>query len=154
MCGCLDIDGKEYESKDFDWSDKKFYCFPTPMFFHVPLKIGRDIDRAFVGARAKGYALKENGMLLQKDGLFSGKIMLELETADSNRENVCTMHHEMKVISVFTDRPWNKIYEATRRLKELVASRGGKLKAVYFWYLSCPGCIKERGYRTVVFGEH
>ncbi len=148
-CGkCLVIEDSDWDEKEFLW-EKTFYVIGTPMVFHIPIRIGRDFERAVAGAKSRGYGVADHPMILNEDGLFRGKVLVEVEGADESDPNVLKLEGA-KIRSRVTDRPWK---EMGRVAKRFVTDLGQSPRAFYFWYTTCPECSKERGYKTVMLAR-
>ena len=153
-CNCPAVDGTQFDGKEADWSGKAFFFTKTPLLFHIPIRIGKDIPKVIEQAKAKGYAFGDEAMLMQQDGLFSGKVLLEIEKPETVDPNVMTMPAGTRATGSYFLGPWSKLSGPSQKLCGALKAQGKQAKAVYFWYLTCPECSKERGYQTVLWGAY
>ena len=153
-CECPEIDGQAFEGVEEDWSGKAFYVRGTPLVFHIPLTIARDIRRLVSEAKAKGYEWDDTCRFMQKDALFKGQILLEIKNPREGDPNVLIMPQGTRAEATFFHGPWSRLGTPCKKLVDTVTSRGNTVKDVYCWYLTCPVCAKERGYQTVVWATY
>lgn len=153
-CRCRERDGEAFEGAEEDWSGKAFYVVGTPLAFHIPLRIGRDIEKAVSEAEAKGYTVDDDSRLLQKDALFKGQVLLEIRDPQEGDPRVFIMAQETRAEGTFFNGPWSRLGTPTKKLVDTLVARGKTVKDIYFWYLTCPVCAKERGYQTVVWATY
>ena len=153
-CNCPEIDGQAFEGVEEDWSDRAFYVRNTPLVFHIPIRIGRDIQKLISEAKSKGYEWDDTSRFMQKDALFKGQVLLEIRNPQEEDPNVLVMPEETQVQGTFFNGPWSRLGTPTRDLINTMAAKGRKAKEVYCWYLTCPVCSKERGYQTVVWATY
>ena len=58
-CECRQIDARNWENgSDFDWGSAYFFRVFTPLFFHIPYRVDRDIEMARFEITALGYKTK------------------------------------------------------------------------------------------------
>lgn len=148
-CNCPEIRDEDWEMKEHHWYGKTFYSKKVLMMFHIPISIENKIKEAMNEVRMKDYDLAEPTMILSKDALFSGNVMVEVKNPDRTDPNIFEFQ-DAKLISKVFNGPWNKLKEG---VKELMKKIDTKPRAIYFWYVTRPVCSKERGYKTVIFAE-
>jgi hypothetical protein len=57
------------------------------------------------------------------------------------------------VFSYVFKEPWRFMRKGVREMAAEMKTRGkGEPRRVYLWYITCPVCSAERGYRTVILG--
>ena len=148
-CSCPDIRDEEWDVKEHNWSGKKFYAVGLPMIYHVPVNIGSKYRQLKSEIERKGYQLTGPFHFLQKDGVFRGMVIAEIKNPGKP---------DPKVTTFGTTKVWSKVYYGSWRylrdaVKELKEQTGKQFKSVYFWYVTCPECAEEKGYKTVIFAE-
>lgn len=123
------------------------------MFMHVPFRIGRDIEKASATIEARGLELSRPLMVLSRDALFRGEVMLGVETPVTAVDSVVTLPEETRVFSRVYHGQWRHISGPTRQLVNDLKSAGRAVIAVYYWYITCAQCADQRGYRTVIIAR-
>ncbi len=148
-CNCKDIKDKDWDNKEFIW-DKTFYTKNISLFFHMPLNMGKAISKAFDEIKKK--KLRSKGIIMQKDAVFNGKLMIELNPTKSRSKNIENL--KCKVLSKVHIGPFKKLYNAVKDLEKTAKKKDMKIKSIYFWFTTCPECTKNiNKYKTVVFAE-
>ena len=154
-CGCPKVNHNDYELKKFRWKKKFFYKVKLPLLPKKKEDILKEIDKAIEEIKSKGYGFNQNKhMILHEENRWwrKGKLLIEVEKADPKD----------KKIKVFDDK---HIYSKSHvghihNLRESLDELGvhlkdkGKVKDIYYWYLSCPHCTKDlKDFKTVIFVE-
>lgn len=149
-CGCPNIKVKDYEKKQFVW-DRYFIEKPVKLFFHMPRNISKVIESAVAEAKKYGFRPSRH-LMLQKDGMFRGKVMVEVPKP--KRANKKLRHLHCNVLSRVLVGPFKKLNTRINMLEADAKNKNLKVKNIYFWYTTCPQCTKDfNKYKTVVFAE-
>ncbi len=149
-CGCTTINEKEWNNKTLDWSGKTFHHMPTILLFHIPIRIGADIKQLFKRVKKRGYKLVKPTRILQKDRLFFGNIMVEIEPVNHKRLHLSTFHGKIKT-KVYNG-AWKGLGTATKQFVQKIGKEN--IKEIYFWYLTCPECVKDDGEHKTIMIAH
>lgn len=151
-CKCQIIDVKKYNDKTVTWKDKYFYTAPQPCFLHIPIGIAVRIENAFTMLKDKGLKFDEKKhMLIQKDGLFRGQLMFEVAKPKKTVKGVVKLNKKFFAKSHVG--PYKELGKTVRSLYQAAYKKGKTLKGIYFWYLTCPDCVKGDQHKVVVLGE-
>ncbi len=148
-CNCPEIRDEEWEMREHHWYGKTFYSKRVFMLFHTPISIEDKIKEAMNDIRIRDYELTEPTMTLIKDALFIGNVMIEVKNPDRTDPNIFEFQ-DVKLISKVFNGPREKLRNG---INELIKEIGTKPSAVYFWYVTCPICFEERGYKTLIFAQ-
>jgi hypothetical protein len=152
-CSCPRIDEGSWQDTEHDWGGRSFYTRRTPMFMHVPFRIGADIEKAISDIRTLGLRPSQPSMVLSKDALFRGEVLLGVETQDQESKDLVVMPEHTIVHSRVYHGQWRHIAGPTRRMVKDLKSGGLEVAAVYYWYITCAKCADQRGYRTVIIAR-
>jgi len=154
ICNCPDIKPHEYDFKTHIWRSKTFLSMGLPLVFHMPLGIGGVIEGALNEVKKRGYVFDESRhMLIQKDGLFWGAIMVEVDNPNIEDKELVKIENA-ELISKSHIGQFNTIINSFKDLETYVKRRGKKIEAVYFWYTTCPRCTPNwNKYKTVIFAQ-
>lgn len=150
-CSCPRIDDSAWQDREHDWGGKSFYRRRTPMFMHVPFRIGKDIAAAADDAARRGHDLSRPLMVLSRDGLFRGEVLLGIEKPIADSDVIILP--PTRVYSRIYEGKWRDIAKPTRELIKYLKGQGKIVQAVYYWYITCSVCSINRGYRTVIFAQ-
>ncbi len=149
-CECRQIDARNWENgSDFDWGSAYFFRVFTPLFFHIPYRVDRDIEMARFEITALGYKTKHPLKIVTEDGWFRGAVLIEIEKPDRPDPKVVQLGRG-KYFSKLSALPWKELGKATMNMLKEHSLRPA---ALYFWYLSCPVCSEAEGYRTVIIAK-
>lgn len=150
-CACPTIfDKSVFDGKECSWDGRVFYSCFIPRVYHVPLFADFFFNRMIKKMDKKG--IKQlSGYIYEKDVPWLGSLLLEIEDASIN-DPMIRRFEGSRVYSVFWDGPWNQIRPGLEQLRREAKVRGDRVKEVILWFASCPECLEEHGYRTVIFG--
>lgn len=155
QCLCPDFtaqDEKEWDNKEFLWDSRSFYIFNIPMLFHAPRMISRKINKSIDEITAKGFQVKRPVRIISRDGWFSGQLLVEIASPDEVNPRVFTFRNTRFISRVFR----GKNYLLSRVVREFVAElehQGKVVIDIYYWYITCPLCAAEKGYKTVILAQ-
>ncbi len=148
LTGCCDLFNPEpWQEKEIIWKDKIFVKDHITSFLHMPINMGGKIVKnmdLIEKANAKApYQL----ILTDEKSLWGADIYI-----DVSKEVPCA---QMVTISgVFLTKvfegPYQNAGKWAMEMKEYVASKGKKIKKLYFSYKTCPNCAKAYGKNYVV----
>ena len=149
---CPDLDTSLWDHTEHYWEDKSFFSVPTFVISHMPLRVGMDIERCRKAARARGYELAKEPLILAQDGFLRGRVLYEL--ADYPKGDTSVRHfHRTRFRSVISTENWNQIGRAMQRLLQWLRRDGLKPGGIYMWYTRCPDCVQKKGFLNVILAE-
>lgn len=153
-CGCPVINRSDWEFKEHEWDGRAFYTKKLNLLLHIPLGIGKKIEKLMDEVGDKGYTLSEPVQILTKDGAFCGKVMVGLKKTYPADGNV-VVFRKAKLFSKVHAGPYNRLYESVMDLQDHVKAKTGKKpREFYFWYASCPDCFETKdAQKTIVFAR-
>lgn len=144
-CQCPKIDIEEWRDREVSLAGHRFLATPTPLFFHVPRRLYQDVQ-AIQERIAAGEARGISGpLILHRDGWFSGELLVSIDPESPPRADVRAFDNLF--YSRVVDKPGfeGALREMPRFYRDLAGAGVGHIEAMYFWYLSCPKCLVERG---------
>lgn len=153
QCGCPEIIDSDWDLAEHTWGEKNFYSLSLPMLFHIPIGIGRRIERAMAKTQDKQYKLSDPPMVMSKDGLFSGAVMIGIERPEVEDPRVISLSGAELVSKIHTG-PWKELNKGVSELLSFLRSKKGTHPAaIYFWYVTCPECAEGETHKTVIFAQ-
>ncbi len=152
-CGCLSIIEEEWDLVVRDWDEKEFYSLRVPMFFHRPIGLSRRLAKAMSVVRHQEYEMIKPSLILLKDGLFVGRIMVGIKTLKEKHSKVLTMPSRKMISKVFHgDR--KALNDAVSELLSYARSKQSKQpENIYFWYTTCQECDPTNEGKLVILGQ-
>lgn len=149
-CQCPKIDLEEWRDREVSLMGHAFVSAATPLFLHVPRRLHDDLEALLSQVDGRRYRAIGSPLVLHRDGWFSGEVLLSIDPESGPREEIRTFR------TVFYSRVAGKpgfdaaLREVPRFYRDLRAARVGRISAMYFWYLSCPRCLLERGAQQII----
>jgi hypothetical protein len=144
---CPRFDPAPWEDQDLHFENKPFVRASTLSLFHIPLNMGSVFASTF-DAIKKAHADDEEFVVLSHDrSAWSGEHLFSVKSEVPGVDNVKLSGDFVTHVfeGPFGDAPqWCKDMEA------FVAGKGKKLKALYFYYTTCPRCARHYGKNYVV----
>jgi len=152
-CGCPEIVDSDWDLTEHVWEEKAFYVLSLPMFFHIPIGMGRRIERALAETQDKHYKLSEPPMVMSKDGIFSGAVMVGIQEPEVTDPRVVSLTGAEIVSKIHTG-PWRGLNKSVSELLSFIRSKKGTHPAaIYFWYVTCSECAEEETHKTVILAQ-
>ncbi len=153
-CGCPEVDVEEWDLMEHFWKEKFFYKKTIPLVNHIPLGIENKIRDVLGEVKDKGYVFNNSRhMLLQKDALFIGHLLVEIENPQHTDKNISVIRNG-KFLSKIHTGSRSRISKSVNKLDDFAKSHGRVIRDKFFWYGSCSRCVEDRSkHVTVVFGR-
>lgn len=154
-CFCPEMSDEEFAALDLqemDLSGKSFYIARIAMISHFPMNRERKIEKVLDQIAAKGYRTVAPLHIIFADGLFSGKVMVEIVKPSQKDPNVITLK-DLKLVGRSYTGPKHLVPKALKEFDRYLMSRKILTTEFYFRYLSCKMCEGEKGNRTIIMGR-
>lgn len=153
-CGCPEIIDRDWDLTEHTWKEKAFYQLSLPMFLHMPMGMGKKIEKAMAGIKEKRYTMSNPPMVLSKDGFFKGAVMVGIERPAEFGPEVVMLTGVRMISKVFVG-PWKHLNRGVSELLSFIRSKEDTHpKAIYFWYASCLQCVEDESkQKTVILAE-
>jgi hypothetical protein len=145
---CPRFDPEPWENQEFTFDDRLFVRAKTVNFLHIPLNIGSVIKRTRAQIEAAGAAACDEYLMLSTDtsawhGEHYFSVTKEVPGADNVRLSGTFL------AKVF-EGPYRDAGKWVREMRDYVTSQGRQMRKLYFFYTTCPKCIKRYGKNYVV----
>ncbi len=154
-CFCPELSWEEFAAldlKEMDLSGRTFYTAKLPMVSHFPMNPEIKIEKTLKEIQLKGYETVSPLLALFEDGLFMGRVMIEIVCPSTKAENVETSNN-LKLVGRIFSGPKYLVPKALKEFDRHLMSQQLMTTEFYFWYHSCKKCEKEKGDRTVILGR-
>jgi hypothetical protein len=144
---CKRFDPKPWQNKTIVWKNKLFLKGSIACIFYMPFGFDTFMRRS-MGQIAKAGALAKTPILLYDAKSPFGAdiyIAVEKEVSGSQHERISGNFLSKVFEGEFKDSgKW------AEEMKKFAASKGKKMKRLYFYYTTCPACAKVYGHNYVV----
>ncbi len=149
-CGCYKIKDNEWHWKWHSWGKRIFYAINVPALFFIPLGFGKKYKALLRLIHMKKLKLKRPVFIIHQCGMFSGKLMAEINKPKKKLKNTMVLKSK-KLASKIHYGSYRTIGQDINNLKKKLEI---KPKEIYFWYTTCPKCVKsDKEHKTVIFIE-
>ena len=146
--GCCPLfDPEPWDGKEVSWLNKRFVHDHVKCLFHVPLNMGRKLEKDMAlieAAHAKG----ESNLMLSDDESPWGTDLF-IEVSDAVPGATMDTLSGTFLTKVF-EGPFRDAGTWARDMTGYVAAKGRVLEKLYFGYTTCPKCAKAYGKNYVV----
>lgn len=151
-CFCPDFtaeDEKKWDGGEIFWEKKSFYTFEMPMLFHVPRLIKRKINKSLSEISDQGYQVIRPLHVMSREGWFGGQMLIEIQDTDDRNPRIYTFRQARLKTTVFREK-YQFLSRAAKDFAISVERKGDVVTEIYYWYVTCPECADEKGYKTVL----
>lgn len=151
-CFCPDFtadEEKQWDEGEVYWEKKSFYTFEMPMFFHEPRQKERKINKFLDEISGQGYQVVRPLRVMSRNGWVGGQLLIEIQETNDKNPRIYTFRQASFKTTVFRE----KYHLLSRAAKDFAISlerRGNVVTEIYYWYVTCPVCAVEKGYKTVL----
>jgi hypothetical protein len=149
-CRCPKIDLEEWRDREVALAGHLFLSSPTPLFFHVPRRFYQDLARLESRIEQERKRLTGAPLVLHRDGWFSGEVLVSIDPQPEPSPEAVSFRN------LFYSRVVGKpgfdaaLRQMPRFYADLRRARVGRILSIYFWYLTCPWCLAERGPERII----
>jgi len=148
---CPRFDPKPWDSKEFEWQNKKFIRDSIRTFMYMPLNFGAVMKRMQAKVE-KADATMPNYLCLSDH--TSKWHMYAYLAVDKEVEGAVNTTISGKFLSKVYDGPFKDTGKWCKDFEEYAKSKGKEVKKWYMWYTTCPKCAKKYGHNhTVIIGQ-
>lgn len=149
---CPEFDPTIWDSKIFEWNNKKFIKDSLPTFFHIPFPpmIGKKITRMWKAVEESGAAAPnkiDTLVLFHDPSAFRSEIYISVEKDVPSEDNVVISGN---FVSRVFEGGYNAIPKFIKVMDEYLAETGKRAKDYYIHYAYCPKCAKKFGHNYMV----
>lgn len=146
---CPKFDPTLFENKEIVWNDKMFIKEKTCSFFYMPLNMNSMMKKAWDKIEKANASpdMKDWLMLSQDLSPWKCEHYLAVSKEIPNSENV-------KLSGTFLTKvfegPYREAKNWYKEMQSLAQEKGVYKSNIYFYYTTCPKCIKKWGKNYVV----
>ncbi|MFH2097560.1 MAG: hydrolase [bacterium] len=149
---CPKFNPEGWDNQAITFDNKKFVKTKVKSFLHMPLNMGSVFKRAMANIEKAQASPPDHYLILSYDvSPWYGYHYLAV-TKDVPNEEMATLSGNY-LTKVF-EGPYQNAGKWAKEMEEYVKTQGKELKKLYFFYTTCPKCLKHFGKNyVVVFAE-
>ena len=144
-CRCPKFDLADWRDREVTLFGHQFLAAPTPLFLHLPYRLHRDVETLCNRLEHAPYKPAAAPLILHRDGWLSGEVLVSVDAPPEQTPGLISF--ENVFYSRVARRPGfdAALREMPRFFSDLRSAQVGPIESMYFWYLSCPRCLLDRG---------
>lgn len=149
---CPRFDPSGWDEETFELDERLFARVMTRSFLHIPLNIGSVFKKIHARILAAEAQTRDNYLVLSNDlspWRAEHLFMVTKEVPDAEMVRLSG-----RFLSKVFEGPYREAKNWYREMKQYVESQDQKLKTLYFFYTTCPKCLKHYGKNYVVGIAH
>lgn len=148
---CPRINPKDWQEKEYNWTDKIFIKGKVFTFMFMPFNFGSVIAKLMNRVTEAKATTLQNICLSDHTSMWNMDIYIEVSKEIPGVENI-------KLSGQFLSKIYEGDFKDTgiwcKNFEEYITKTGKKLDKMYLWYTTCPKCAKKYGKNyTVIFGK-
>jgi len=149
---CPRFNPQGWDQETFSFDNKLFVKAKTRSFFHLPLNIKPVFIKTMKNIDDAQARLKDSYLILSYDpSAWTGEHYFAVEKDVPGEEMVRLSGHY--ITKVF-EGPFQDARKWVKEMQQYVKNKDRELKTLYFFYTTCPKCLKHYGKNyTVAFAE-
>jgi len=144
---CPRFDPQPWDEKQHSFQNRLFVRDRVRSVFHIPINFGKVMVRNMEKIAKAGALPPVPFMLSDENSLWASDLYIEVtKEIPGSRMGRITGSFLTKVF----EGPYKNIRLWIKDMETFVASRGGKMKKLLFYYTTCPKCAKLYGKNYIV----
>lgn len=145
---CPKFDPTGWDDQEFIFDNRLFVKVNTFNFLHIPLNMGKALMKGWKKTQEAEADLKDHYLMLSYDpSPWKGEHYMEVAKEVPGIENV---RLSGTFLTKVFEGPYKEAGKWVKEMETMVESKGKTLKKLYFFYTTCPKCLKHWGQNYVV----
>ena len=144
---CPPFDPEPWDEKEITWEDKRFVQDRVRSFLHIPLNFGAVMIRNVARIEVADAKPAEMIVLADENSLWGSDVYIAV-AKDVPGARMATISGTF--LSKAFEGSYKDIRSWIKQMGQYVTSQGKELKKLYFYYTTCPKCVKKYGKNYVV----
>lgn len=150
-CVCPTLAPALWEGTRHAWKDRPFWVEPYRAIAHIPLGIGKKLERLLPDLKARGLLAEPVQVLFRNDRFFGGELWIALSREEPGAA-------AGKISGEFFSKYFEGHYRDAgvwyRKTAEACQAAGSEPREILAWYATCPKCAAKRGaVQAVLFAK-
>ncbi|MCD4760933.1 hypothetical protein K8R42_03485 [bacterium] len=145
---CPKFNPQGWDQQTFSFDNKLFVKAKTKSFFHIPLNMGPMYKRVMKNIQAAEAEIKDTYLILSHDlspWLAEHYFAVTKDVAGEEMTNLSGTY----LTKVF-EGPYRNAGKWVKEMEQYVKGKDKDMKKMYFFYTTCPKCLKHYGKNYVV----
>lgn len=139
---------KSQDDQDLHFENKLFLKSKTRSLFHIPLNMGSVFAKTFTAMEKADAMDMDDLIVLSYDpSLWTGEHFFAVRKEVPGQENV---RLNGDYLTKVFEGPYKSVPKFEKEMVKFVESKGRKVKKTYFFYTTCPKCMKHYGENYMV----
>ncbi|MDD3190670.1 MAG: hypothetical protein PHI66_03190 [Candidatus Pacebacteria bacterium] len=148
---CPKFDPTSWDSKIFEWNNKKFIKDKVRTVFYMPIGFGRTMKRIITKVEKAGANTPEQLCLSDHTSKWNMDVYLAVDKEIAYAKNVTLSG---KFLSKVYEGQFKDTEKWCDDFREYAKAQGFEIKKWYMWYTTCPKCAKKYGKNyTVIIAQ-
>ncbi|MFH1008507.1 MAG: hydrolase [Candidatus Latescibacterota bacterium] len=139
---CPRFDPEPWDEKELVWENRRFVKDRVTSVFHMPLNFGAVMKRTMALIETADASPETAVVLSDENSLWGADVYIEV-TRDIPGADMATLSGTF--LSRVFEGPYRDMGKWIREMKAFVGSKGRTLQKLYFFYTTCPKCVKKYG---------
>jgi hypothetical protein len=144
---CEPFNPEPWQDKEITWTNKLFVKDRVTSFLHIPLNFGGKVVKNMKLIEAAGAEAEYQLMLTDENSLWGADIYIDV-VKEVPEAQMAALSGTF-LTKVF-EGPYRNAGKWAKEMGKYVKSQGKELKKIYFFYTTCPKCVKAYGKNYVV----
>ena len=144
---CPKFDPEPWDRKVITWENKKFLKDRVTSIFHIPINFGGVMKRNVEIIEASGAKSEDMIVLSDENSLWGADVYISV-ASDVPSDNMTAISGTF--LSKVFEGPYSKMRSWIADMNDYAAAENKELKKLYFYYTTCPKCVKKYGKNYVV----
>jgi hypothetical protein len=144
---CPKFEPAPWDDKLVTWDNKRFLKGRVVSFLHIPLNFGSVMTRSMATIEAAGAATSEMIVLSDENSLWGADVYIAI-SKDIPGAKTTTLSGTF--LSKVFEGPYRNVRNWALEMKSFVKGKGKTMRKMYFFYTTCPKCVKKYGKNYVV----
>jgi hypothetical protein len=149
---CPRFDPAGWDGEEFELEERRFVRVTTRSFLHIPLNIGSVFKKTFAKIVEADAQPKDSYLILSNELSPWRAEHLLMVTKDVPGAEMVTLSGTF--LSKVFEGPYQEAKHWCKEMQRYVEAQGRKTKTPYFFYTTCPKCLKHWGKNYVVGFYH
>ena len=144
---CEPFDPTPFRDAEWSWKDKLFVKDRVHSFLHIPLDMGRRVQRDMALIEAAHAEADHQLMLTEDSSPWGADLFIEV-SGPVPGATMATLSG--RFLTRVYDGPFRDAGGWVADMRAWVAQRGENVEKIYLGYTTCPACAKAYGHNYVV----
>lgn len=144
---CPPFNPEPWDQKEFTWENKLFVKDRVLSFLHIPLNFNGVMIRSMGPIESAGATPENMIVLTDENSLWGCDLYIEVSKEVPGLK-MATISGTF--LSKVFEGPYGSMQTWIQEMHAFVKSHGKEIKKIYFYYTTCPKCVKKYGKNYVV----